>query len=326
MESVKYDISFAPNYKTLVSAGHSHFSRVADALAEFIDNSIQACQGRVEQRKIEVGLDIDDNMEKDSYLSILDNGEGMDRKTLAEFAVYSLDKESRMLNPSKDNSSNISKFGVGAKQAGFYLGTRIHVLTTTSGSSKILELILDKNEIEERFFNDEDVYKGHISSHDVLPLTTSKSTDNNIGDIEMDGQINGRLQNLVNELIRRNIQINDGQDQYESTFTLITVRLRDEIKRKLHREESYKNLPTQLADIYHFHLHPENLPNAVASRIFEQYVLSVLASIKLFVVNNCLVRYSSDDGLVMTEPICQRALRGMNALNAQSALDISVQV
>ena len=76
----------------------------------------------------------------------------------------------------------------------------------------------------------------------------------------------------MNELIEKKIQVTNDRDQgqFELSFTLIAVRLRKGIKRKLHREESYKNLPTQLADIYHFHLHPENLPNAVASRIFEQ--------------------------------------------------------
>ena len=197
METTKQEFSFVPNYKTLVSAGHSHFSRVADALAEFIDNSIQACQGQKDIRKIDLGLDLNFHGDAESYISILDNGEGMNAKTLADFAVYGLDKESRGLNPSSEIASNISKFGVGAKQAGFYLGTRIHVLTTTSGSSKILELILDKNEIEERSYNDEDVYKGHISSHDVLPLASTKPKDaSNVVDFGTDGQFNVAFKTL----------------------------------------------------------------------------------------------------------------------------------
>ena len=251
MDSVRHDISFVPNYRTLVSAGHSHFSRVADALAEFIDNSIQACQSQPEARRIQLGLDLNYNGDEESCISILDNGEGMDLETLSDFAVYSLDKESRGLMPSNENSSNISKFGVGAKQAGFYLGNRIHVLTSVADSSDILELILDKNAIEQRFHNNEDVYKGHITRH-----SAAKSLDSGFF---TERKYNRRVQQMVTRLFEQKAHLSN-------SFTLITVQLRIDIKRKLHREDSFKALPTQLADIYHFHLHSENLPNAVASR------------------------------------------------------------
>jgi structural maintenance of chromosomes flexible hinge domain-containing protein 1 len=261
MESERHDISFVPNYRTLVSAGHSHFSRVADAFAEFVDNSIQATQGKqaTDARIINLGLDINFHGDAHSYLSILDNGEGMSRQTLADFAVYSLDKESRGLDPSNENASNISKFGVGAKQAGFYLGTRIHVLTSASGSSKILELILDKDTIEKRFHNNEDVYSGHISSHDAEASSSSSGAD-----FQTEGKYNPRLQKVANSLFEQTRQ------QPASSFTLITVQLRKTIRRELHRDESFKSLPTQMADIYHFHLHPDHLPNPIATRTFEE--------------------------------------------------------
>lgn len=271
MISVQHEISFVPSHKTVVDAGHSHFSRVADALAEFVDNSIQATQKQPETRDIKLGLDLDFHGNNDSFLSILDNGEGMDQDTLSAFGVYALDKESRGLKTSNENTSNISKFGVGAKQAGFFLGTRIHVLTSPAGSSQIFELIMDKNVFEEKFHNKEDVFKGHISSHDVRSLVPS-ATGIPLPDHRTEGSYNKRLQQVVNKLFEDKIQLSvDGTAGFEKSFTLITIQLRKFIQRKLHRADSYKDLATQLADIYHFHLHPENLPNPVSSRTFEKY-------------------------------------------------------
>jgi hypothetical protein len=290
LDSQKIDISFVPNYKTLISAGHSHFSRVADALAEFIDNSIQASQGiseHADTREIKLGLDLNrygDGDDAKSFISILDNGEGMDRETLSNFAVYSLDKESRGLTPSNENASNISKFGVGAKQAGFYLGTRIHVLTSAQGSSEVLELILDKNVIEEKFHNNEDVYRGHITAHDLQSMAGSKSRPSlSPSSFKTEGKYNPRLQQVVNDLFAKKLQpaisscslssppLSGNQNAaFGNSFTLITIQLRKETRLKLQRDDSFKNLPTQLADIYHFHLHPNNLPDPVAERTYQK--------------------------------------------------------
>lgn len=51
----------------------------------------------------------------------------MDENGLKEFATYSLDRETRHNNQNNKteiqiDTSSISKFGVGAKQAGFFLG------------------------------------------------------------------------------------------------------------------------------------------------------------------------------------------------------------
>ena len=36
---------------------------------------------------------------------------------------------------------------------------------------------------------------------------------------------------------------------------------------ELYSKNEYNSLPSSLADIYHFHLHPENLPDAAAGRM-----------------------------------------------------------
>ncbi len=72
----------------------------------------------------------------------------MNETELRRFAIYS---DAKDYSTSTQSSSNISKFGVGSKQAGFYLGERIHVVTKSlelQGAS--LELSLDEKEMGER--------------------------------------------------------------------------------------------------------------------------------------------------------------------------------
>ena len=82
------EISFVPHPGTLVNSGRSHFSRPADGLAEFIDNSIQACREQEDERRINIGLYLDENSESGAgYLTICDNGAGMNADELTKFAT-----------------------------------------------------------------------------------------------------------------------------------------------------------------------------------------------------------------------------------------------
>ena len=99
-----FDISFTPHFKALTNSGKSHFSRVADATAELIDNSIQATSdislygepADPKTRKITVGLYTrkDKTAGKKGFMMVCDNGRGMDQEGLTAFATYSLDQES----------------------------------------------------------------------------------------------------------------------------------------------------------------------------------------------------------------------------------------
>ena len=127
------NFNFIPHYHSVTRTGSSNFQRIADATAEFIDNSIQACKDNSidEDRKIDVGiylktLSVSSN---GGYAVIIDNGEGMSEENLKNFAIYSLDQDTRN-RPCEGQedfarTSFISKFGVGAKQAGFFLGMKI---------------------------------------------------------------------------------------------------------------------------------------------------------------------------------------------------------
>jgi hypothetical protein len=126
-----FSISFTPHYKALTNSGKSHFSRIADATAELIDNSIQATSDpslfegpeASKSREITVGLYIRRDARAASgrrgFMVVSDNGRGMDPEGLATFATYSLDQETRGQAPRAGDKSFISRFGVGAKQVRF---------------------------------------------------------------------------------------------------------------------------------------------------------------------------------------------------------------
>ena len=122
-------IDYTPHYHTLTRTGSSNFQRIADATAELIDNSIQACSLNTAdiQRNVHLGIYL--KRSGHGILACLDNGRGMNEQGIKEFATYSLDQETRGNHPTAvaDNlrASFISKFGVGAKQAGFFLGKSI---------------------------------------------------------------------------------------------------------------------------------------------------------------------------------------------------------
>lgn len=65
---------------------------------------------------------------------------------LTQFAVYSLDQATRKeIWKDKKNANKggfISKYGVGAKEAGFFLGDRIRVVTKQEDSNQVLEMTL----------------------------------------------------------------------------------------------------------------------------------------------------------------------------------------
>ena len=72
METIAFD--HTPHYKTLCDK-KSHFSRVSDALAEFVDNSIQACQD-CSEKIIDINCYFSKNKgsSTSSYVVISDNG------------------------------------------------------------------------------------------------------------------------------------------------------------------------------------------------------------------------------------------------------------
>jgi len=72
METVAFD--HTPHYKTICDK-KSHFSRISDALAEFVDNSVQACRDNIEKRiNISFVTTKSKSIDDSTYITIADNG------------------------------------------------------------------------------------------------------------------------------------------------------------------------------------------------------------------------------------------------------------
>lgn len=107
-------------------SGHS----VADAVAELVDNALDARVGR--RVKVEIRYDA-----RDGWIEIADNGRGMGRSELSEALVLGL---------SAKGDGKIGRFGLGLKTACTSLGSRFEIRTAPA-SGKV-EWVADYDEEE----------------------------------------------------------------------------------------------------------------------------------------------------------------------------------
>ncbi|KAI1243315.1 Structural maintenance of chromosomes flexible hinge domain-containing protein 1, partial [Lamprotornis superbus] len=130
--ATKERIDFLPHYDTLVKSGMYEYyasegqNPLPFALAELIDNSLSATSQNTGIRSIQIKLLFDDSQGKPA-VAVIDNGSGMTSKQLNNWAVYRLSKFTRQgyvrpLPVPRSLNSDISYFGVGGKQAVFFVG------------------------------------------------------------------------------------------------------------------------------------------------------------------------------------------------------------
>ncbi|KAM5157298.1 structural maintenance of chromosomes flexible hinge domain-containing protein 1 [Mantella aurantiaca] len=178
--STKERINFLPHYDTLVKSGMYEYyasegqNPLPFALAELIDNSLSATAKNSEIRDIHLSLLFDEVQGKPA-VAVIDNGKGMTSTQLKNWAVYRLskftrgigiysDEESYVRPPpvSRSLNSDISYFGVGGKQAVFFIGQSTRIITKTSDSQDVHEFLLSKEDFEKKEKNKESIYSGFI--------------------------------------------------------------------------------------------------------------------------------------------------------------------
>uniref|UniRef100_A0A8C7KJ76 Structural maintenance of chromosomes flexible hinge domain containing 1 n=1 Tax=Oncorhynchus kisutch TaxID=8019 RepID=A0A8C7KJ76_ONCKI len=171
--ATKEHIVFLPHYDTLVQSGMYEYyasegqNSLPYAFAELIDNALSATSRNTGVRTIDIRLLFDESLGKHAVV-IMDNGCGMTSKQLNNWAVYRLSKfsrESGYVRPdpvARSLNSDISYFGVGGKQAVFYIGQSTRMITKPAGSPDVHELIISKEEFERKERNKEDIYSGFI--------------------------------------------------------------------------------------------------------------------------------------------------------------------
>ncbi|XP_028922030.1 structural maintenance of chromosomes flexible hinge domain-containing protein 1 isoform X1 [Ornithorhynchus anatinus] len=180
LSATKERIDFLPHYDTLVKSGMYEYyasegqNPLPFALAELIDNSLSATSRNTGIRSIQIKLLFDDSQGKPA-VAVIDNGRGMTSKQLNNWAVYRLSKFTRKGDFESDHSgyvrplpvprslnSDISYFGVGGKQAVFFVGQSARMISKPADSHDVHELVLSKEDFEKKEKNKESIYSGYI--------------------------------------------------------------------------------------------------------------------------------------------------------------------
>lgn len=168
----------------------------------------------------------------------------MDMKELQEFATYSLDQVTKG-KELKSGKSMISKFGVGAKNAGFYLGEKLCVITKNKTSTNVLELVLDKKGMDEKYREGriDEVFRANV------PVRPAGARSDTLQDC-----------NLPDSLTREIRKMETG-----NSFTAVIVKLKPRHQEQICQDLEITKL--ELANIYHFYLNPNDLPDKLIPEI-----------------------------------------------------------
>ncbi|XP_029955425.1 structural maintenance of chromosomes flexible hinge domain-containing protein 1 [Salarias fasciatus] len=242
-------ISFTPHYHTLTEAGTYEYhasegsKALPFALAELIDNALSATSKNIGARTIEIRMMFDGSIGKPALI-VMDNGCGMTSTKLKNWAVYKLSKftrddgafsseRERYARPDpvrRSLNSDISYFGVGGKQAIFFIGNSVRMITRPADSPDVHELVLSEEEFKRREANKEEIFSGFIKNR--RPGESSQHDER-------------FLQNLIAE------------ERGKESFTAVVITgLRDEHIAVMKNE--FGALTRELAHIYHYYIHGSN--------------------------------------------------------------------
>lgn len=248
-------VEYLPHYDTLVKSGTYEYyasegqNPLPYAFAELIDNSLGATVQNIGSRHIELRLVLDDSSAEKSFIFVIDNGCGMSSWELNNWAVYRLSKFIRtdktfrsIQKPEGKNhntntlmprslNSEISYFGVGGKQAIFFIGQATRMITKPKDSKDVHELCISKEEFEKKEKNKEFVYSGVIRNRKP-----------------------GDASHIPHEEIMKKVIAEEiGKDSF--TCVAIWGICPDHVQYLKH---NYRRWCTQLAHIYHYYVHGPN--------------------------------------------------------------------
>ncbi|XP_036028961.1 structural maintenance of chromosomes flexible hinge domain-containing protein 1 [Onychomys torridus] len=248
LTATKERIDFLPHYDTLVKSGMYEYyasegqNPLPFALAELIDNSLSATARNVGVRRIQIKLLFDETQGKPA-VAVVDNGRGMTSKQLNNWAVYRLSKFTRQGDFESDHSgyvrpvpvprslnSDISYFGVGGKQAVFFVGQSARMISKPADSQDVHELVLSKEDFEKKEKNKEAIYSGYIRNRKPADSVHITNDDERF------------LHNLIVE-----------EKEKDSFTTVVITGVQPEHIQYL---KNYFHLWTrQLTHIYHYYIH-----------------------------------------------------------------------
>ncbi|GLC56261.1 hypothetical protein PLESTB_001085700 [Pleodorina starrii] len=257
----KERISFVPHPKTLTMAGdYEYFSArghhpFAFALAELVDNSLRATKARPptdagaasadKPRVITVSLIVNERGTA-GLIRVQDNGRGMTPKELGEWAVMNLSMEDRGLLPSAGQraseqagggrylSGDLSFFGVGSKNAAFFMGSTVKLATRQAGSEYVHELHIAGAELERRYRDGENVYEEDLVHREPGDESTLSQEESAFG------------------VPRAWL----AEEASAGSFTRVTIAdLRPDVLSLVRDSDSGAMVCRDLAHLYHYYLH-----------------------------------------------------------------------
>lgn len=153
------------------------------------------------------------------------------------FLLLVYNQETRNNRPGENDTSFISKFGVGIKQAGFFLGDRIRCLTKMKHLTQTHVFQLSKEEFKKRARSQLNVYEAAIKRREPGGSQYTPDDEKYLGF-------------LMDEIKQHELS--------HESFTIFILKLNQPIAKKILEDNKYRKLPMELAEIYHFHLHPEH--------------------------------------------------------------------
>ncbi|XP_018549169.2 LOW QUALITY PROTEIN: structural maintenance of chromosomes flexible hinge domain-containing protein 1 [Lates calcarifer] len=250
--STEEPIMFIPHYDTLIRSGmYEYYASEGQkplpyAFAELIDNALSATAKNTGMRTIELRMLFDESNGKPAVV-VLDNGCGMTSKQLNNWAVYRLSKFTRAnstliskhegyVRPDpvpRSLNSDISYFGVGGKQAVFYIGHSARMISKARNSPDVHELVLSKEDFERKEKNREDIYSGIIRKR--------KPGDSS--------HVNNNDERFLHSLIAEEY----GKESF--TAVVITGILPEHIT---FLKQDFQAWTRELAHIYHYYIHGVN--------------------------------------------------------------------
>jgi len=229
------------------------------ALAEFIDNSLRATRRNAPNpRNITIAIHTTGSgPSRRGLVCVSDNGCGMTKHELNDWAVMNYSMEERGTAPKEPEaagrgsssadvgagrflSGDLSFFGVGSKNAAFFIGSDVKVVTRKTGERYVHELCLAANELEERYRNHESVYEGDMVHRNPGDASTVAS---------MEQPFTAAKKWVLDET-------QSGNSGTESSFTRVIIgNLKMEILEQLSDDIQGTHLCRELAHLYHYYLH-----------------------------------------------------------------------
>eukprot|EP00039_Didymoeca_costata_P011217 m.156691 g.156691 ORF g.156691 m.156691 type:complete len:2039 (-) comp15102_c0_seq1:220-6336(-) len=243
-----FKASFQPHHNTIVKSGaYEYFASngrnpLAYAMAELVDNSLAATSRIPDTRKIEIQWYRPNAHQASGYVIVWDNGIGMDEEGLESWAKFRnqqderKDKARHQANPDPDTvrhrylNSNISFFGAGGKQAIFYIGESVHMITKKDGRNDVIEGRLSKRRFEKR----------KKAGQEVFSETWNLRRPGELFENEEYGPYKANFASRENS----------------KHFTAVIIEVQDSQKTKqLSESDSWE---IELARIYHYYIHGPN--------------------------------------------------------------------